>query len=318
MYTCISRISSKQFEKTVNKKNNTSTTVTPENKTNILSNQFNIKDVKSNKIYNNCDINPNQITFKQKTKSANQSPKKTDSNQSTGKVTQSLSAGGVFQELSYKIKKEFKNTPEKKKTSNFNLSFRDKSGFSKPTSQLYLNRTIVTNNKGDVLPTPKEWKGLRLDYGYNKKTTGINWHWNQSGTGSTFKTTDGVVITDHELLTNTEKVLGKTLKVVKPLARTSLVIGVGLDAYSLTKEVNKSSTTGNWKNTSIESARIAGGWTGAYLGAETLGSLGASMGVVAGPVGIAIGGATGGFVGGTLGYFSGSSVAKYTAKKVLN
>lgn len=308
-----------QNEKPVNKNNGVTQApvAKPENKPSTTAVHEAPKDVKAGNTYKAHDATPNQVSFQGKASTPTKKPEPAQ----TSKAPQTVAAGGIFQELSYPIMKDFAKTPEKGRTSTFDLSFRDKSNFeaksgTKPTSQVYINRTSVVDKAGVAEAPPTRWKGLRLDHGENAKMgNATNWHWNQSGAGKAFKATDGVVITDHKLATSAEAALGKTMKIAKPLGRAALVVGAGLDAYSLGKEVRQSAKTGNWKNTSVEGARIAGGWAGAYAGAEAFGAAGATIGVIGGPVGIAVGGAVGGFVGGALGYWGGSSAAKYIAKK---
>ena len=110
----------------------------------------------------------------------------------------------------------------------------------------------------------------------------------------------------------------RVARVARPLGRAAVVVGVGMDTYSLAREANQSRRTGNWNNTAVEGARIAGGWGGAYAGAKTLGVAGATIGAFGGPVGIAVGGAVGGIIGGVGGYWAGSNLARMGAESALN
>lgn len=205
-------------------------------------------------------------------------------------------AGGIFQDLSYPIAQSFPG-PAKGTTSKFDLTFRDTTGFKDPTSLAYLNRQ----------PAPaKGWKGLRLDYGPNPKSGGAtNWHWNQDGAGKAFG------IADHTLASPAATRFGQVMKVARPLGRAAMVVGAGLDAYSLGSNIYESSQTGDWDNTKIEGSRIAGGWGGAWAGAEALGAGGAALGTMICPgLGTAIGGAIGGIAGGIGGYFGGSKLGE--------
>ena len=209
-----------------------------------------------------------------------------------------LPAAGVFQDLKYNLPNTFKGTdgsPNK-----FNLTFRDRSGFPNPTSHAYLNRTS---------PAPgNSWKGLRLDHGPNPTIGGAsNWHWNHKGAG-------GFGITDHTAASRFESGVGRTLRAAKPLGRAAVVVGAALDGASLYQQVQVSRKTGDWSNTAQEGARIAGGWTGAIVGAKTLGTAGAAIGtVIGGPIGTVVGGAVGGLIGGAAGYFAGSSLGSTVA-----
>ena len=207
-------------------------------------------------------------------------------------------AAGVFQDLRYPVPNTFRGadgSPNK-----FDLTFRDRSGFPNPTSHAYLNRTS---------PAPgNSWKGLRLDHGPNPTIGGAsNWHWNHKGAG-------GFGIPDHTAATRFESGVGRTLQAAKPLGRAAVVGGAALDGFSLTKEVQASRKTGDWSNTAQEGARIAGGWTGAVVGAKAAGSAGAAIGTLIAPgIGTVVGGAVGGLIGGAVGYIAGSSVGSTIA-----
>ena len=207
-------------------------------------------------------------------------------------------AAGVFQDLRYPVPNNFRaadGSPSK-----FDLTFRDRSGFPNPTSHAYLNRTT---------PAPgNSWKGLRLDHGPNPTIGGAsNWHWNHKGAG-------GFGIPDHTAATRFESGVGRTLQAAKPLGRAAVVVGAALDGFSLAKEVQTSRKTGDWSNTAQESARIAGGWTGAVVGAKAAGSAGAAIGTLIAPgIGTVVGGAVGGLIGGAVGYIAGSSVGSTIA-----
>ena len=207
-------------------------------------------------------------------------------------------AAGVFQDLRYPVPNTFRGadgSPNK-----FDLTFRDRSGFPNPTSHAYLNRTS---------PAPgNSWKGLRLDHGPNPTIGGAsNWHWNHKGAG-------GFGIPDHTAATRFESGVGRTLQAAKPLGRAAVVVGAALDGFSLAKEVQASRKTGDWSNTAQEGARIAGGWTGAVVGAKAAGSAGAAIGTLIAPgIGTVVGGAVGGLIGGAVGYIAGSSVGSTIA-----
>lgn len=207
-------------------------------------------------------------------------------------------AAGVFQDLRYPVPNNFRaadGSPSK-----FDLTFRDRSGFPNPTSHAYLNRTT---------PAPgNSWKGLRLDHGPNPTIGGAsNWHWNHKGAG-------GFGIPDHTAATRFESGVGRTLQAAKPLGRAAVVVGAALDGFSLAKEVQASRKTGDWSNTAQEGARIAGGWTGAVVGAKAAGSAGAAIGTLIAPgIGTVVGGAVGGLIGGAVGYIAGSSVGSTIA-----
>jgi RHS repeat-associated protein len=173
----------------------------------------------------------------------------------------------------------------------YRLSFR--TTFKGSTSVFFLNR----------LPEGKSFKGLRLDYGFNKTTSSVNWHWNQKGSFADF------LIADHAVASANAARAGVLLKYGGIASRGLLAVGVAVDAYSLTTQAYTSFQTGEWSNTTTEAARIAGGWAGAWAGAEALGTAGAWLGAPFGPAGMAVGGFVGGLVGGALGYYGVSRVA---------
>ena len=211
---------------------------------------------------------------------------------------QAARAGGMWQELSYPVMQELPGSVEGG-MDKYNLSFRDKSGFKDPTSHAYLNKAGGGN----------KWKGLRLDHGPNVKTGGAtNWHWNQKGSMNAFGKAD------HALAGPTAARTGAALKAIKPLARGAMVVGAGMDAYSLGAEAHQSMQTGEWDNTIEKGSEIAGGWAGAYAGAKGLGTAGAAIGTMIAPgIGTAIGGALGGLAGGVGGYLAGSRLGKWAS-----
>ncbi len=213
---------------------------------------------------------------------------------------QSARAGGMFQELQYPVPQ---NRPGSQPGTmdRFNLSFRDKSGYKGSTSEAFLNKAGGGS----------KWKGLRLDHGPNVKAGGqTNWHWNQKGAMNAFGRAD------HATVSPGTARAARGLKALKPLSRGAMVVGAGMDAYSIGSEVNQSMNTGEWQNTIDETARVASGWTGAYMGAKGLGTLGAGLGTMIAPgIGTMIGGGIGGLLGGAAGYFGMSSLANWATEK---
>mgnify|MGYP002010767231 CR=1 FL=1 len=209
---------------------------------------------------------------------------------------QSARAGGMFQELQYPILHERPGS-QPGTTEKFNLSFRDKSGFNGSSSEAFLNKA----------GNGSKWNGLRLDHGPNAKSNGqTNWHWNQKGAKNAFGRAD------HAVASPMTAKAASALKAVKPAARGAMIVGAGMDAFSIGKEANQSMQTGEWDNTINRTAHVAGGWAGAYAGAKGLGALGAGLGSLVAPgIGTMIGGALGGFVGGMAGYMGGSSLADW-------
>jgi hypothetical protein len=209
-------------------------------------------------------------------------------------------SGGMFQDLKYSLPQEMPGS-QPGTMDRYNLSFRDKSGYRGSTSEAFMNKAGGGS----------KWKGLRLDHGPNVKTNGqTNWHWNQKGAMNAFGRPDHAVASPM-----TGRIAG-ALKGIKPAARGAMVVGAGMDAYSIGSEAHESMQTGNWDNTIDESARVAGGWAGAYGGAKAMGSLGAGLGTMIAPgIGTVVGGALGGFLGGVGGYMGGSALGQWAASK---
>lgn len=205
-------------------------------------------------------------------------------------------AAGMWQELGYRIPQNFPGSAAGA-TDNYNLSFRDKSGYRGSTSEAFLNKAR----------SGSKWKGLRMDYGPNVKTGGqTNWHWNQKGSMNAFGKAD------HALASPGAARLGQTLRALKPLSRGAMVVGAGMDAYDLGTEAHQSMQTGDWSNTAAKGTEIAGGWAGAYAGAKSMGAAGAGIGTfLGGPVGTMVGGALGGIIGGIGGYMAGSKFGQW-------
>ena len=75
---------------------------------------------------------------------------------------------------------------------------------------------------------------LRLDYGYNKTTGKVDYHWNQKGTHADFG------ITDHTQAGKGGKALHKGAKYLKYGGKVLLVVGVAADVYSIVVAKKKS------------------------------------------------------------------------------
>ena len=160
---------------------------------------------------------------------------------------QSARSAGMFQELQYPIP-QTRPGSQPGTMDRYNLSFRDKSGYKGSTSEAFLNKAGGGS----------KWKGLRLDHGRVKAGGQTNWHWNQKGAMNAFGRPD------HATVSPGTARAAQGLKALKPLSRGAMVVGAGMDAYSIGSEVNQSMNTGEWQNTIDETARVASGWTGAY------------------------------------------------------
>jgi hypothetical protein len=127
---------------------------------------------------------------------------------------------------------------------------------------------------------------LRLDFGFNKRTGQVDYHWNQQRTFADFG------IQDHTPAGPAGEALFKGAKVFKYGGRALLILGIAMDAYSIVVAKRR------WRQV----ARVAAGWGGAAAGAELLGAWGAGVGSIEPGGGTAIGGIVGGIVGGIAGY----------------
>lgn len=137
---------------------------------------------------------------------------------------------------------------------------------------------------------------LRLDYGYNKRSGQVDYHWNQERTFADFG------IEDHTVAGSTGEALFKGAKLFKYGGRTLLIVGVAIDIYSIVVAKKR------WRQV----ARVAAGWAGAFAGAEYVAALGAGFGSAEPGAGTAIGGIVGGIVGGIAGYAGASWAAGET------
>ena len=128
---------------------------------------------------------------------------------------------------------------------------------------------------------------LRLDYGYNKASGLIEWHWNQKGTNSTFG------ITNHTPVGSAEQALGQFAKYYKYTGRVLLVAGAAMDVYSI---VTSSKPL-------RRSVQVVSGWAAGGAGCEAVGAGGAAIGSALAPgLGTAVGGLIGCAVGAFIGY----------------
>src|SRR5271169_6084949 len=128
---------------------------------------------------------------------------------------------------------------------------------------------------------------LRLDYGYNRSTDQVDYHWNQSGTFEQFG------IANHTPAGPAEAVLYRGARYFRYGGRVLLIAGLAQDVCSIVIAKKR------WRQV----ARVAGGWAGSAIGCELVGSSGAAAGTLIEPGGgTAVGGFLGCFVGGIGGY----------------
>lgn len=134
---------------------------------------------------------------------------------------------------------------------------------------------------------------LRLDYGYNKVSGRVDYHWNQKGTFDRFG------IKDHTTVGEAGEALYKGAKWFKYGGRVLLIAGAALDIYSIVVAKKR------WRQV----ARVASGWAGSWAGCEVVGAAGAAGGSVEPGGGTALGGLGGCILGGVAGYFGASWAA---------
>lgn len=126
---------------------------------------------------------------------------------------------------------------------------------------------------------------LRLDYGYNKNTGTVDYHWNQKGTFDDFG------IKDHSPAGKGGKLLYDGARYYKYAGRALLVVGVAMGVYSIVVAKKR------WRQVT----EVVAGWAGAWAGAQLVGTWGAGMGSVEPGGGTAVGAIVGGIVGGVAG-----------------
>lgn len=134
---------------------------------------------------------------------------------------------------------------------------------------------------------------LRLDYGPNKSTGGVDYHWNQKGTFGDFG------IADHTPAGRAGAALYEFSRYFKWGGRVLLVAGAAIDIYSIVIAKRR------W----YQATRVAAGWGGAWAGCEIAGAWGAGGGSIEPGLGNIIGGVGGCIVGGIAGYAGASWIA---------
>lgn len=134
---------------------------------------------------------------------------------------------------------------------------------------------------------------LRLDYGYNKNTNSINYHWNQKGTGQQFG------IQNHTPAGPGGGVAYKAAKYFRHAGRLLLVAGVLIEAVEIVES----------DRPLRRASQAVAGWAGAWAGCKVVGGGGAALGMLASPLGSAAGGILGCVIGGAGGYYGGSVAA---------
>ncbi len=139
---------------------------------------------------------------------------------------------------------------------------------------------------------------LRLDFGFNKATQSVNYHWNQKGTFSQFG------IADHTSAGPEGRALYQSAKYYRYFGRVFIVYGLASDLLSIVQASNPIRRT----------AQVMSAWAVAGVGCKVVGAAGAGYGttVVVLPVwGTALGGIGGCIIGGVGGYWAGEKISGY-------
>ncbi len=125
---------------------------------------------------------------------------------------------------------------------------------------------------------------IRLDYGVNKSTGKIDYHWNQAkGLSETFN------VTNHLPAGQWGKCLYRLAKTTKYVGTTFVVLAAITDTYEIVVA----------EKPLRQIAKVAGSWSSAIVGCQRMGSLGAGLGFRIHPL-------FGTIVGGGLGCVAGS------------
>jgi hypothetical protein len=135
---------------------------------------------------------------------------------------------------------------------------------------------------------------LRLDYGYNKTTNSVDFHWNQKGTHAEFG------VTDHTPVGKAGQAAFRAAKYFRYAGRTLAVVGVALDVVSIVYATNPMR----------RASEVVTSWALGWVGCKGAGAGGAALGTLVAPgPGTATGGIVGCIVGGITGYALGAAVA---------
>lgn len=166
-------------------------------------------------------------------------------------------------------------------TNNLAIEFFPRSFKGESTSTAF-----IQNMKGN--------KTLRLDYGFNKVTGTIDYHWNQKGTHAKFG------ITDHQPVGKAGKVVYQSAKYFRYAGRVLVVLGAVMDTFTFVTSSKPLRTA---------TAKVSA-WALAAAGCKAGGVLGAKVGSIKPGLGTIIGGVTGCIVGGGIGYLGGERLGE--------
>jgi hypothetical protein len=171
------------------------------------------------------------------------------------------------------------------------LTLQPPSGYKGSTSSIFIR------NPDD----PKRGKpGLRLDYGPNKATGRIDYHWNVEGGGRARARFPN--ITNHMPAGPGGAALHWGARAFRVAGRVFIVTGAVMDGVSIVVADRP------WRR----SLQVVSAWAAAGVGATQLGRIGAAFGSAIEPGGgTAIGGGIGAVAGAFIGYISAEAAAGY-------
>jgi hypothetical protein len=142
--------------------------------------------------------------------------------------------------------------------------------------------------------------GLRLDYGPNKATGRIDYHWNVDGGARARAAFPNIA--NHMPAGSAGAALHRGARAFRIAGRVFVVTGAALDGISIAVADRP------WRR----SVQVISAWAAAGVGAARLGRLGAGIGSLFEPgAGTAVGGGVGAIVGGFVGYMSAEAAAGY-------
>lgn len=164
-------------------------------------------------------------------------------------------------------------------------------GYKQSTSSIFI-RNPEDSRRGKP--------GLRLDYGPNKSTGQIDYHWNVEGGARARARFPN--ITNHMPAGPEGAALHWGARAFRVAGRVFVVTGAVIDGVSIVVADRP------WRR----SLQVVSAWAAAGVGATQLGRVGAGMGTLVEPGGgTAIGGGIGMIVGGFIGYLSAEAAAGY-------
>ncbi len=139
---------------------------------------------------------------------------------------------------------------------------------------------------------PSGRRHLRLDYGFNRSTNTIDYHWNQKGTHGNFG------IGNHQPAGRGAGALYHGARYFAYAGRVLVVTGVAIDLYSVVRA----------DRPLRRASQVVAGWAGAWAGCKVVGAGGAAIGSIVPGKGTAVGGVLGCIIGGVGGYIGGQEL----------